>query len=142
MIIREYVSSDLETLTELIGNLGYPTDIETMKYRMELIQSTPMYYTFVAELMGEVVGMIGVRQAFFYEGDGVTTQISALVSKPEHRGMGIGKALVSYVEEWAAKNGSEILYLNSGMKEERLKAHEFYKAVGFEITGYRFVKKL
>ncbi len=29
-----------------------------------------------------------------------------------------------------------------GIKPERVKAHEFYKANGFEITGYRFVKRL
>jgi len=32
--------------------------------------------------------------------------------------------------------------VTSGMKEDRLKAHEFYKSVGFKITGYRFVKKI
>jgi len=50
--------------------------------------------------------------------------------------------LVQYVEDWSKMNGSEIIALTSGIKDERRKAHEFYKSVGFEITGYRFVKKI
>jgi len=109
---------------------------------MEKIQSTPMYFTFVAELDGEIVGMVGVRKLFSYEVDDVVTQISALVTKKEFRNKGIGKALIKFVEDWAIKEGSEAIVLTSGIKEERLKAHEFYKSVGFDITGYRFVKKI
>ncbi|CAM4480371.1 GNAT family N-acetyltransferase [Paenibacillus tarimensis] len=142
MIIRNYNSNDLEALTALMADLGYPTNTASMEHRMKLIQSNPTNVTFVAEVQGNVVGMIGVREVYYYEEDGTAAQISALVTKQEHQGKGIGKALVRYVESWALEKGIQVLTLTSGIKEERVKAHEFYKAIGFEITGYRFVKKL
>ena len=142
MIIREYRPEDLEALTALMRDLGYPTDIDNMQNRLERIHSTPMYYTFVAEETASVVGMIGVRLVYYYEDDGLAAQIAALVTKREHQGKGIGRALVQYVEEWALEKGAAVLFLTSGIREERMQAHEFYKGIGFEITGYRFVKKL
>ncbi|MNZ97458.1 hypothetical protein D3C78_1166960 [compost metagenome] len=50
--------------------------------------------------------------------------------------------MVQYAEKWASDQGSKMLVLTSGMKPERMRAHEFYKARGFKATGYRFVKKI
>jgi len=142
MIIRSFHPNDLESLCELMVDLGYPSDLENLRKRMEKIQTNPMYFTFVAEIDEKVVGMIGVRQLYSYENDDVVTQVSALVTKSEYQGRGIGKALMRFVEDWAVSNGSTVIVLTSGIKENRLKAHEFYKSIGFEVTGYRFIKKL
>ncbi|MEK4251798.1 GNAT family N-acetyltransferase [Paenibacillus sp. FSL W7-1287] len=140
MNIREYNSNDLHALVELMGELGYPTEEEILKKRMERIECDPMCFTFVAEVHSQVVGMIGIRQLYSYEIDEVATQINALVTKKEYQRKGIGTALILYVEEWTRNNGSETIVLNSGIKESRKAAHEFYKALGFEVTGYRFIK--
>jgi GNAT superfamily N-acetyltransferase len=140
--IREYKSTDVEALAELMSDLGYPTSLENMKIRMEFIESNSLYFTFVAVIEEQVVGMIGVRLVYYYEGDGILAQISALVTRKQHQGKGIGKSLIQFVEDWAKGKGSVHLYLTSGIKPERLKAHEFYKKMGFDITGYRFVKAL
>lgn len=140
--IRQYTSSDLESLTELMTDLGSPSTIDDMGKRMIQIESNPHYYTFVATLDDKVVGMMGARLNMAYTGNRLKTQISALVTKKEYQGQGIGKALISHIEEWARSRGSDFLYLTSGIKKEREDAHEFYKKNGFEITGYRFVKRL
>jgi GNAT superfamily N-acetyltransferase len=140
--IRPYHSTDLEALTELMSDLGYPTSVEQMKRRMEQIEAIPSYATFIASIDNKVVGMAGLRQNYTYEEDGCATQISTIVVKNEFQGKGIGKALVLFVEEWAAARNSTCIYLTSGIKPERMKAHQFYTAVGFETTGYRFVKRL
>lgn len=140
--IREYCSSDLEGLTDLMADLGSPSTIEDMKKRMELIEANPFYYTFVATRSDRVVGMIGVRLNGTYTSNKMKTQISSLVTKKKYRGQGIGKALISFIEEWTQSQGSDFLYLTSGMKKERFNAHEFYKKQGFNATGYRFVKRL
>lgn len=142
MNIRAYQTNDLNSITELMSVLGYPSKPEIMRTRLERIEANPLYHTFVAEEQGELVGMIGIRQLYSYEADEAVTQISALVTKREHQGKGIGKALVQFVEEWAQENGSHMIVLTSGIKEERKKAHEFYKSLNFDITGYRFVKRL
>jgi GNAT superfamily N-acetyltransferase len=140
--IRQYSLSDLKDLTGLMEDLGYPSSIEDMTKRMDLIESNPYYFTFVAIIHDKVVGMIGVRLNITYTNNTLKTQISALVTKREYQGQGIGKALIQHVEEWSENQGSDFIYLLSGIRNERSKAHEFYKNVGFDITGYRFVKRL
>ncbi|CAM3151090.1 GNAT family N-acetyltransferase [Paenibacillus sediminis] len=140
--IRKYNPSDLESLADLMNDLGYPVSIEVMGRRMELIESNPSYLTFVATINEAVTGMIGIRQLLNYETDDLVTQISSLVTKSDFQGQGVGSALIKFIEDWAVQNGSSVLYLTSGIKQERLKAHEFYKKYGFEITGYRFIKKI
>jgi len=142
MNIREYQAQDLESLAELMGDLGYPTHSMRMKHRMDNIQSDPMCFTFLAEMDGNIVGMVGVRKTFLYEVDDVATQITVIVTKEGYRNKGIGTALIKFVEEWAEREGTKVIVLTSGIKAERLKAHELYKTAGFDITGYRFVKKL
>jgi GNAT superfamily N-acetyltransferase len=113
-----------------------------MRKRMKNIEKISLYHTFVALKDNQIVGMIGCRDVFYYEGDGFVTQISLLVTKKEYQGLGIGRVLVSFVEDWARKKGSNGLFLTSGIKPEREKAHKFYKDIGFEANGYRFVKNL
>ena len=86
--------------------------------------------------------MIGITFHNTYTNNNVKTQITSLVTKEEFRGQGIAKKLVRYVEEWANSKGSDFIYLLSGISEQRITAHELYKYLGYEITGYRFVKRL
>lgn len=140
--IRPFTSEDIESITELMNDLGYPTSVDKMKQRMSFIEAEPNYNTFVATIERSVVGIIGICKVFYYEDDGCATQIIALVTKKELEGQGIGTALIMYVEQWAEEHNSNTLYLTSGNKAERSRAHEFYKKHGFEVTGYRFVKRL
>jgi len=140
--IRPYAHGDLEAVTVLMEDLGYPTSMDNMLQRMSRIESIPEYATFVAEQDGQVVGMIGVRQVYYYEGNGHVTQIALLVVTKEHQGQGIGSGLLSFVESWAKERGSASLYLTSGNKPERLEAHALYRRAGYESNGYRFVKSI
>ncbi|MBP3965100.1 GNAT family N-acetyltransferase [Paenibacillus lignilyticus] len=143
VIVRPYESeSDLESLTALMADLGSPSTPQDMRLRMAHIGGSPNYFTFVAELEGAVVGMVGLRMQFSYVSSDIKTQISSLVTKKEFQGRGVGRALLAHVERWVQEQGGHFIYLNSGIKEERLEAHEFYKKRGYTITGYRFAKKL
>ncbi|QOR67923.1 GNAT family N-acetyltransferase [Cytobacillus suaedae] len=140
--IRHYTESDLEALTGLMTDLGYPATLEEMSKRMGLINSNPNYFTFVATLDERVVGMMGITLHITYTNDNLKTQITSLVTKKEYQGQGIGKELIKYAEVWSNSKGSDFMYLTSGISEKRVSAHEFYKHLGFEITGYRFVKQI
>ena len=140
--IRQYHSSDLIELAQLMDDLGYPTTPEVMTRRMALFELNPSYRTFVATWDNKVVGMLGVNMTMNYESDDLVTHIISLVVGEAFQGKGIGKKLMSFIEAWAIDNGSQVLYLTSGIKEERKRAHEFYKRLGFDITGYRFIKRV
>lgn len=101
-----------------------------------------MYCTYIAELEGKVVSMAGLRLLYGYEGDQPVAQISALVTKSEYRGMGIGTRLMQQAETWARQNGAGAMVLTSGNRPEREAAHHFYQQLGYAVTGVRFSKRL
>lgn len=142
LIVRPFSFNDIDIITELMGDLSYQTTKEQMYRRMEHISSNPMYYTLVAELEGNVVGMLGLRLLYSYESDHLLVQISALVTKAEYRGKGIGKALIKQAEAWAKANGAKVIVLTSGLRPEREEAHKFYKHLGFTANGLRFTKNI
>jgi GNAT superfamily N-acetyltransferase len=63
----------------------------------------------------------------------------ALVVGSEHRGLGVGRALISMAEDWARQKGAREVMLTT--HERRADAHRFYRSVGYEATGYRFYKE-
>ncbi|MFM9279152.1 GNAT family N-acetyltransferase [Paenibacillus sp. p-8] len=142
IVIREYEPSDVEELALLMGDLGYPTTAGQMKARMEQFGRSSSSHTWIADLEGRVAGMAGCKDVLYYESDGFAVQISAFVVKKEYQGRGIGRELIRFVEKWAAERAAHTLFLTSGLKPERVLAHDFYQKNGFEVTGHRFVKRL
>ncbi|GAB6990225.1 GNAT family N-acetyltransferase [Paenibacillus pini] len=141
-IRKSQCNSDLNAVISLMRQLSYPTTVNVMRERMEASETNPSSCTLVAELDGEVVGMIALNQIFSYAKSEKATQVSALIVSEEHRHQGLGKRLINSAEEWGRAQGSKILFLTSGNRVERAPAHAFYEHIGFEKTGYRFSKKL
>lgn len=64
-----------------------------------------------------------------------------LVTDENHRSMGYGKTLLSFVETWGKEHGYEIVSLSSGL--QRKAAHRFYKdKMEYDQVSYVFLKKL
>lgn len=120
--------------------LGYATSVEEMKERLAGILPHPDHMTYVAELEGEVVGMIGAGINRYYEKNGVYGRLLALVVDEGQRGQGIGTSLVAEAERWLKERGAVSVMVNSG--RQRSEAHRFYRQLGYSETGLRFVKEL
>lgn len=138
--IRAAGNADVAALAELMGHLGYPTAPEVMRGRMERMAADGDYETLVAEREGRVVGMAGLERCWAHNVEGPMARLIALVVEPGERGRGTGAALVAAGEEWARAQGARSLRLNTATHRER--THEFYRRLGYEQTGLRFVKKL
>lgn len=64
-----------------------------------------------------------------------------LVTDENHRSQGYGKALLSYVENWAKENGYGIVSLSSGL--QRHDAHRFYgEKMDYDKVSYVFLKRM
>jgi GNAT superfamily N-acetyltransferase len=142
VIVRDAVYADLEELTALMTDLGYPTTLEEFKVRFENISAHPDYRTIVALADGEMVGMAGLSKNIFYEMNGNYMRILAFVVKQSARKLGIGKILIEASEEWAGEQGLHTVVISSGNRAERDAAHAFYKKMGYAIKSSGFVKKL
>jgi predicted N-acetyltransferase YhbS len=112
--IRNFEWTDLNSVTLLTNELGYPTTVEQMKTRMEQITQLDNYWTFVAVLGNNVVGYIGLNKNYFWEQDGTFVRIQALVVKKEYRRHHVGEQLIHAAEKHARELRCRLMILNSG----------------------------
>lgn len=66
--------------------------------------------------------------------------IADLVTDPNARSGGVGKALVDFVLAEAKKRGIGWAFLESGLNNHR--AHDFFEREGFEVVSKVFAKRL
>jgi len=64
--------------------------------------------------------------------------VDDLVTLSSHRSRGFGSALLSWLAEFAEKQGCEQIHLDSGV--QRKDAHRFYEREGVLLTGYHFAR--
>lgn len=139
--IRDAVPADARWVSELIGELGYDFDASSVVDRIETINSDPRSRAVVAQLAGGLVGMVSVEVSGLYEETGNVARITSLIVTKGARSNGIGKQLVSEVEEFAAKNRcSKIEVTDSVFRTKGAAA--FYESLGYDISRPRFEKRL
>ena len=84
----------------------------------------------------EVIGcLLGFRHLTFYA-NGPVAWVEEVVVRPGDRGGGVGGALMSAFEEWAAGHGCALVALATR------RAAPFYLAVGYEESAVYFRKVL
>lgn len=138
MNIRSMTRNDSNNMEVLMNQLGYPSTNQKIQSRLDKILDLPNYETFVAKINGELVGFVGMCKQIAYEFDQPYVRVLALVVHEDYRRKNIGQNLMLEVEEWAKKNNCIAITLNSGNREERIAAHNFYKKLGYigKSTGF------
>ena len=141
-MIRLMEDRDIDAARHLLAILnGSLMTPEEMKDRLEMTRQSISDELFVYEEDGVIRGVMGFRLRERIEHVSRYGEISALVTDAERRRAGIGRALVAFAEQRAAEKGCEGTWLASGFQRKD-EAHLFYESLGYEKTGYRFVKKL
>jgi GNAT superfamily N-acetyltransferase len=84
-----------------------------------------------ARVDGELVGAVRVHAL-----DAATAEFGMLSADPGHRGLGIGRALVSFAERWATVRGFaamqlELLVPTSWQHPSKQFLHEWYSRIGY-----------
>ncbi|WP_240422080.1 GNAT family N-acetyltransferase [Paenibacillus periandrae] len=140
--IRKANENDIPVLSLLMEELsGIPISQDEMKNRFQMAEKSSTDTIFVYEEEGDIKATLvfrireNIREVSRYG------EICIVVVKSSTKRQGIGKRLMSFAEQLATDLGCIGTYLISGFgrKDE---AHQFYLDLGYEITGYRFVKKL
>jgi GNAT superfamily N-acetyltransferase len=141
MEIKSMSEEDLEDVTKLSFQLGYPNSLLDVEQRFDEMKNDPRYALFVAK-SDKVLGFIQVNAEPGTLLVGVRADVAALVVDEDFRGQGIGSLLVKRAEEWARENQFPLLRVRTNVK--RTDTHRFYEREGFELTknAYMFVKKL
>lgn len=134
---REARPDDAPEIARLLGQLGYPTDGDTVTRRLERLGGDLLL---VAESEGAVAGLAQLHVSPSLEYDRPGARLAALVVDEARRGSGVGRALVDAVEAVARTRDCEILFVTTA--EHRGDAHAFYERLGMAHTGRRYGKRL
>ena len=128
--IRRAKESDIASLAQLAGELGYRTTTAEMNKRFKELSRNSQDGIFVAEF-DDVVGWIHVSLIQSLESDPFA-EIHGLVVAEVHRNFGIGRRLVAAAEEWAKEKSCLRIRVRTNIIREKTRI--FYKNLGFEST--------
>ena len=138
LTIRDAKLSDARAFASLMCELGYETTSAEMRQRLKFILSDAHLRTFVAEIDDHLCGMIGTLTHASHEHNDPSGKIIALVVSEKQRRSGIGRALIAAAEEDFGRRKVARVSLTTRFARE--KAHQFYEALGYSKTGFRFAK--
>lgn len=138
--IRRAEQKDIDALCTLMGELsGTAISPEQMLNRLQLVRESKIDSLFVCEEDGQIMGLLGFRIRENLEEISRFGEVSAIVVNSNDRRQGVGRFMIDYAEKLAKELGCKGTWLVSGFGREEA-AHNFYKRLGYQTTGYRFVK--
>lgn len=139
--IRKAIMQDSKRLSELMTQLSrHEVSEQDMMNRIEFVESSPFDSLYVWEENERIYGAMSFRIRENIEDVTKYGEISSIVVDQEARRKGVGRQLMEYADHLAKEQGCIGTWLVSGFGREE-EAHQFYKDLGFNTTGYRFVKK-
>lgn len=135
--VRRATASDAEAVAQMVVELGYPADAETIRARLARANADSACLTAVAQLgTGQICGWIQARSSEVLE-SGLRVEIVGLVTASKMRRRGVGRRLVEYVEAWAKSLGLQVMVVRSNVN--RVESHAFYPALGYAQTKTQHV---
>lgn len=130
--IRIAVGSDAESIAQLSCTLGYAATEEVVRQRLRATLGAENDLVLVAvKNSGAVIGWLQAHASHVIE-SGFRVEIAGLVVSPAARRCGVGRALVTRMEEWARHLGVEAIVVRSNVR--RVESHAFYPALGYSVT--------
>lgn len=144
MIIRPTQLLDIEKLSPLYAELGYPVKEAELVRRLKTVLFHPDYHLLVAVDDNEIIGMIGYAKMLFFENESAYYHILIMAVLQNYRRNGIATALLDAVKNWALSENIHALALNSGDTLERQITRRFYENYVFKEAsrGYSLYAKI
>ena len=135
-MIRHATIDDTPKLLPLLSELGYPTTLEHLNRRFLKFAKNPGFGVAVYEMNEDVTGFVAWTKTDHLISDATRFSIVGLVVSTSHRGTGIGKKLMKFVEDIARQDSPAIIDLTSGLRRSQDGTHEFYKRIGYQNEGH------
>jgi GNAT superfamily N-acetyltransferase len=141
ILIREIAPADADAAAQLSAELGYPTEVEAMRKRIERVSSSRDRAVYVACISDTVIGWIDVGIVHHFA-TGDYGEIAGFIVSSEYRSGGIGRKLLTKAEQWAVDQGMTKMVVRSRTVREA--AHRFYVREGYSLikTSAVFSKQL
>ena len=124
--------------------LGYDVNLDIVKKQIRKLTNDNKHNIIIGFENEKTRKIIGFVHAELYESLYMDTglNILGLAVNSNFQGQGIGKKLMSSIEDYALKNNISYIRLNSNVR--RIEAHKFYESIGYvcDKTQKRLIKKL
>lgn len=136
--IRLLEQNEMPLILSLVQLLNPDLDMSILENRLnKMIQKgylcAGLFYD------NELAGICGLwHLEKFYAGTHI--EPDNVIIDPRYRGMGLGKRLFEWIDDYAAKNACETIELNCYVGNSA--AHRFWMNEGYKILGFHFQKKL
>ncbi len=142
VVIRPTKREDFDEIVPLLRQL-WPTNPIDWKAAQEIFDRglSSDKRAYLCACLGEKIigfGTLMIRDCLWLQGD--VGYICDLVVEHEHRGAGVGTAMVERAVEIARQRGCRRVELDSGF--HRTEAHQFYEHRGFEKRAFLFSRIL
>lgn len=136
--VRLVEENDLEAMQRMISANGYPISISDMHYRYELYKKSELNRGWLAmdNLTKEVVGYVALIANKGIRSTKLSARVINLFVAPEYRRHGIGKKLLTIVEEYIASLGQTELKLIMPQFDQDV-AENFYSQLGYTPSPER-----
>ena len=144
-MLRDITILDAKEIQKISDyELGYDVNLDIVKKQIEKLTKDNNHHIIIGFENEQTRKIIGFVHAEFYESIYMDTglNILALAVNSNFQGQGIGKKLMSFIEDYALKNNISFIRLNSNVC--RKEAHRFYESIGYvcDKTQKRLIKKL
>ena len=124
--------------------LGYDVNLDIVKKQIRRLTNDNKHNIIIGFENEQTRKIIGFVHAELYESLYMDTglNILGLAVDSNFQGQGIGKKLMSSIEDYALENNISYIRLNSNVR--RIDAHKFYESIGYvcDKTQKRLIKKL
>lgn len=145
--IRQAVSADAETVTNFNIALCRETEGRELD-RMTVTEGVKRFVSepargryFVAVIDDEVVGQTAHTFEWSDWRNGEIWWIQSVYVKPQHRGMGVFRALFTHIKQLGEED-AECCGIRLYMERENESARQSYSRIGFSETGYEVLENL
>jgi ribosomal protein S18 acetylase RimI-like enzyme len=135
LTIRGYLLEDHHAIVELnsygLAAAGIPEDADVYAGDLDNLETTYLAHRaalLVGELAGRVIAMGALQPV-----DATTCEITRMRVLPEHQGHGVGKAILTALENQAITLGYQYAELLTGPNQHP--AIDLYQAAGYTVTA-------
>ena len=144
-MLRNITIFDAQEIQSIINfELGYDVNLYIVKKQIRKLTNDNKHNIIIGFENEQTRKIIGFVHAELYESLYMDTglNILGLAVNSNFQGQGIGKKLMSAIEDYALKNNISYIRLNSNVR--RIEAHKFYESIGYvcDKTQKRLIKKL
>ena len=132
--------SDGQAVARLLGELGYVCTRDEAVERIVTVLEDPSQLLLVADLHGELCGLLALDFMYYLPLGRNTCRITALIVADSHRKLGVGRELLREAEQRARAAAAARIEVTTA--SHRRDAHDFYRACGYTESSTRFVRRL